>query len=139
MKANLPVSVVLNIEPNDTLVINNRKFKINKTKLNVNTGAADLELINDNVYSIASPEAPFIKLLGFTTTQFQISIADENGGNQSVSYKIYLDNSLYATVNNNAPSISGLLSGNTYSIKVKSIYPNGLESDFSNILTVTTL
>jgi len=139
LKANLPVSVVLNIEPNDTLVINNRKFKINKTKLNVNTGAADLELINDNVYSIASPEAPFIKLLGFTTTQFQISIADENGGNQSVSYKIYLDNSLYATVNNNAPSISGLISGNTYSVKVKSIYPNGLESDFSNILTVTTL
>ena len=46
---------------------------------------------------------------------------------------------LYDTVNNNAPIISGLLSANTYSIKVKSIYPNGLESDFSNILTVTTL
>ena len=139
LKANLPVSVVLSVEPNDTLVINNRKFKINKIKLNINTGSADLEIINDNTYSAASPEAPFIKLLGFTTTQFQISIADENGGNQSVSYKIYLDNSLYATVNNNAPSISGLLSGNTYSVKVTSVYPNGTESDFSNILTVTTM
>ena len=139
MKANLPVSVVLKIEPNDTLVINNRKFKINKTKLNVNTGAVDLELINDNVYSAASPEAPVIQLFGTTTTMIQIQIADENAGSQSVSYEVYVDNSLYDTVNTNAPIISGLSSGNTYSIKVKSIYPNGLESDFSNILTVTTL
>ena len=139
MKAKLPVSVVLKIEPNDTLVINNRKFKINKTKLNVNTGAVDLELINDNVYSAASPEAPVIQLFGTTTTMIQIQIADENAGSQSVSYEVYVDNSLYDTVNTNAPIISGLSSGNTYSIKVKSIYPNGLESDFSNILTVTTL
>ena len=137
MKANLPVSVVLNIEPNDTLVINNRKFKINKTKLNVNTGAADLELINDNVYSASSPEAASIQRIGATTNRLQIKIADENGGNQSVYYKIYLDNSFYATVNNNAPLISGLISGNTYSVKVKSLYPNGTESDFSNTLTVT--
>jgi len=139
MKANLPVSVVLKIEPNDTLVINNRKFKINKIKLNVNTGAADLELINDTVYSAASPEAPVIQLLLVTNTKFWILIADENAGNQSISYQIYLDNSLYATVNNNAPAVSGLTSGNTYSVKVKSVYPNGTESDFSNTLTVTTL
>ena len=139
MNANLPVSVVLNIEPNDTLVINNRKFKINKIKLNVNTGAADLELINDNVYSASSPEAAVIQLFGTTPTMIQIQIFDENAGSQSVSYGVYVDNSLYDTVDNNAPIISGLSSGNTYAIKVKSIYPNGLESDFSNILTVTTL
>tara|TARA_R100001198_G_scaffold76038_3_gene48003 strand:- start:2855 stop:5203 length:2349 start_codon:yes stop_codon:yes gene_type:complete len=139
MKANLPVSVVLDIEPNDTLVIKNRKFKINKIKLNVNTGAADLELINDTVYSAASPEAPVIQLLLVTNTKFWILISDENAGNQSISYEIYLDNSLYATVNNNAPAVSGLTSGNTYSVKVKSAYPNGIESDFSNTLTVTTL
>ncbi len=139
MKANLPVSVVLDIEPNDTLVIKNRKFKINKIKLNVNTGAADLELINDTVYSAASPEAPVIQLLLVTNTKFWILISDENAGNQSISYKIYLDNSLYATVNNNAPAVSGLTSGNTYSVKVKSAYPNGIQSDFSNTLTVTTL
>ena len=69
----------------------------------------------------------------------QIQIFDENAGSQSVSYGVYVDNSLYDTVDNNAPIISGLSSGNTYAIKVKSIYPNGLESDFSNILTVTTL
>ena len=138
MKANLPVSVVLKIEPNDTLVINNRKFKINKIKLNVNTGAADLELINDTVYSAASPEAPVIQSLLVTETKVWLLISDENAGNQSVSYQIYLDNSLYATVNNNAPAVSGLTSGNTYSIKVKSLYPNGTESDFSNTLTVTT-
>jgi hypothetical protein len=138
MKANLPVSVVLKIEPNDTLVINNRKFKINKIKLNVNTGSADLELINDTVYSAASPEAPVIQSLLVTSTGFWILISDENAGNQSISYQIYLDNSLYSTVNNNAPVVSGLISGNTYSVKVKSVYPNGTESDFSNTLTLTT-
>tara|TARA_R110000796_G_scaffold146841_1_gene263559 strand:+ start:3455 stop:6073 length:2619 start_codon:yes stop_codon:yes gene_type:complete len=138
LKANLPVPVVLNLEPNDTLIINNRKFNINKIKLNINTGSADLELINDTIYSNARPDAPVINVYGVSTTSIQIQIADENAGNQTASYKIYIDNSLYGTVDNNAPIISGLLSGNTYSIKVSSSYLNGVESEFSNELTVTT-
>lgn len=139
LKANLPVPVILKLEPNDTLIINNRKFKINKIKLNINTGSSDLELINDTVYSAALPDAPFLRVYSTSTTSTQIQISDENAGNRTTSYKIYVDNSLHATSDNNAPIVSGLLPNTTYSIKVISVYINGLESEFSNELSITTV
>ena len=139
LKANLPVPVILKLEPNDTLIINNRKFKINKIKLNINTGSSDLELINDTVYTAALPDASFLRVYSTSTTSTQIQISDENAGNRTTSYKIYVDNSLHATSDNNAPIISGLLPNTTYSIKVISVYINGLESEFSNELSITTV
>lgn len=46
-KAHLPLGVMLNLRMNTNLIISNRKYIINKIKLNPLTGEAELELIND--------------------------------------------------------------------------------------------
>lgn len=44
-KAFLPVSIILKMTLDDEIIINNRLYGINKMKLNLNTGKADLELM----------------------------------------------------------------------------------------------
>jgi hypothetical protein len=46
MKAILPVSVILKLTLDDEVLVNNRIYGINKIKLNINTGKADLELMS---------------------------------------------------------------------------------------------
>jgi len=45
IKAHLPASLINSIKLNTVLVINNRKFRINKLNTNITTGLTDLELI----------------------------------------------------------------------------------------------
>lgn len=46
-KATLPAKIITKLKLNDRLIISNKKYKINKIKVNINTGKADLELINE--------------------------------------------------------------------------------------------
>ena len=46
-KALLPTNIINKLKLNDKLIISNKKYKINKIKMNLNTGKADLELINE--------------------------------------------------------------------------------------------
>lgn len=43
----LPSKIITKLKLNDKLVISGKKYKINKIKLNINTGKADLELMNE--------------------------------------------------------------------------------------------
>tara|TARA_B110000211_G_C14075247_1_gene551753 strand:- start:125 stop:2659 length:2535 start_codon:yes stop_codon:yes gene_type:complete len=43
----LPVNILLRIKPNDKLVINNKRYKINKFETNLTDGKTKLELINE--------------------------------------------------------------------------------------------
>lgn len=46
-KATLPAKIITKLKLNDRLIISSKKYKINKIKLNINTGKADLELMNE--------------------------------------------------------------------------------------------
>jgi hypothetical protein len=46
-KATLPAKIITKLKLNDRLIISGKKYKINKIKLNINTGKADLELMNE--------------------------------------------------------------------------------------------
>ena len=46
-EATLPLKLVTKLELNDKLIISGRSYKINKIQMNINTGKATLELINE--------------------------------------------------------------------------------------------
>ena len=46
-KALLPIDIVIKLKLNDRFVVSGKSYKINKIKMNINTGKADLELINE--------------------------------------------------------------------------------------------
>ena len=46
-KAILPISIINKFKLNDRFVVSSKSYKINKIKLNITTGEADLELINE--------------------------------------------------------------------------------------------
>jgi len=48
-KVVLPAKIVNKLKLNDRLIISAKKYKINKIKMNINTGKADLELMNEVV------------------------------------------------------------------------------------------
>ena len=51
-QAILPIDIVINLKLNDRLVFGGRSYKINTIKVNINTGKADLELINETNQSL---------------------------------------------------------------------------------------
>ena len=46
-EATLPLKLVTKLELNDKLIISGRSYKINRIQMNINTGKATLELINE--------------------------------------------------------------------------------------------
>jgi hypothetical protein len=46
-KALLPIDIVIKLKLNDKLIVSGKSYKINSIKMNINTGKADLELINE--------------------------------------------------------------------------------------------
>ena len=44
-KANLPISIANTIKLNDVVVVNRKKYRINKIDINITTGDASLELV----------------------------------------------------------------------------------------------
>lgn len=46
-QAILPIDIVIKMKLNDKLVLSGKSYKINKINMNINTGKADLELINE--------------------------------------------------------------------------------------------
>ena len=54
-KGTLPAKIITKVKLNDRLIISNKIYKINKMKVNINNGKADLELINEVFPSSNSP------------------------------------------------------------------------------------
>ena len=46
-QAILPIDIVIKLKLNDRFVLSGKSYKINSIKMNINTGKADLELINE--------------------------------------------------------------------------------------------
>ena len=53
-QAILPIDIVIKLKLNDRFILSGKSYKINSIKMNINTGKADLELINDLDFTVSS-------------------------------------------------------------------------------------
>ncbi len=90
IETHLPVEVVMKLKLNDVVIINSKRFRINSLDLNITTGAAKMELMNDIVYGNLYVDAVSISSKVVNTGVTQITVADYSGNANSV-YKVYSD------------------------------------------------
>lgn len=88
IETHLPVEIVMKLKLNDVVIINKKRFRINSLDLNITTGAAKMELMNDLVYGSLYVEAIIIALKNLVSGVYRIDIADYSS-NAGTSYKIY--------------------------------------------------
>jgi len=86
----LPVEVVMKLKLNDVVIINKKRFRINSLDLNLTTGAAKMELMNDLVYGLLSVDTVQIEVKYLNSTVTRLDVTD-NSSNISSSYKVYSD------------------------------------------------
>ena len=71
----LPVSEIINLNPNDRLRIRDNYFRINKLDLNLNTGKVDFELIHDLYFDNETPLPNInVEVINQTTTSYDIVV-----------------------------------------------------------------
>lgn len=138
LKAYLNTGTLMNLRLNDVIVINSRRYRINEIKnINLSTGLADLELMNDIAYSLSNLGSLIIAIIADNGTETTYSIFDNNYAITQNIYDIYVDD--VRVLSNQSLTDSFTLSKTTYptldssSIFIKSILENGEEMK-SNVL-----
>jgi len=138
LKAYLNTGTLMNLRLNDVIVINSRRYRINEIRnINLSTGLADLELMNDIAYSLSDLGSLIIAIIADSGTETTYSIFDNNYAITQNIYDIYLDD--VRVLSNQSLTDSLTLDKTTYptldssSIFIKSILENGEEMK-SNVL-----
>jgi hypothetical protein len=138
LKAYLNTGALMNLRLNDVIVINSRRFRINEIRnINLSTGLADLELMNDIAYSLSDLGSLIIAVIADSGTETTYSIFDNNYAITQNIYDIYVDD--VKVLENQSLTDSFTLDKTTYpnldssSIFIKSILENGEEMK-SNVL-----
>ena len=88
IETHLPVEVVMKLKLNDVVIINKKRFRINSLDLNITTGAAKMELMNDLVYGSLYVEAISVVYKQLVSGVYKLDIVDYSS-NSGTSYKIY--------------------------------------------------
>lgn len=137
----LPIHIVMNLKLQDIVIINRKKYRINSLDLNITTGKAKMELMNDIAYANISVGAVSIKQLLKTSGTTVVGI-DDPSFNNSVSYLVYVDGIYAKTSNSVRFSLdSTFIGGGGNSVTVRKVinYDNytTVESEDSNAITVT--
>lgn len=125
--AYLPLSLLIKLKMNDTLVINNKTYKINSIKTNLLTNKSDLELYNvdewpsqinngqvaylDRVAQVTSPSK--------TSTAVNLSWTAVTG---VVGYEIILNGGVFGTTVGTSVKVTPLEPDTTYTIGVRAKY-----------------
>ena len=138
LKAYLNTGTLMNLRLNDVIVINSRRYRINEIRnINLSTGLADLELMNDIAYSLSDLGSLIIAIIADSGTETTYSIFDNNYAITQNIYDIYIDD--VRVLSNQSLTDSFTLDKTTYptldssSILIKSILENGEEMK-SNVL-----
>lgn len=146
LDTHLPVNILMKLKLEDIVIINRKQFRINSLKLNITTGKAKLELMNDIAYSqlfvapvsISTDWRVNVPTLGWTS---QITIEDDSS-NDATSYKLYSNGVFLREFNSKTVIVSNsqLTSGlNEIAITKVTNYDNSFskESAYSNIIEIT--
>lgn len=94
--AHLPVNIMTKLNMNDVVIINGRRYRLNSLQLNLSTGKADLELMNDIAYSSFSINKPSINVVQDNgTSLFIFKGSTDEGYMESLSWNVYVDGSIH--------------------------------------------
>ena len=141
LSAYLPVHIVMKLKLEDVVIIKGRKYRINSLKLNITTGEAKMELMNDIAYSKIILNAPELKIGGSDVSGKLYVIYDSLPQNDVV-YKLYADGVYQKDFTGNTVYLANaLLTSGAHSITArKAKYYDAstfLESEDSNIVSIT--
>lgn len=138
LKAYLNTGTLMNLRLNDVIVIKSRRYRINEIRnINLSTGLANLELMNDIAYSLSDLGSLIIAIISDSGAETTYSIFDDNYAITQNLYDIYIDD--VKVLSNQSLTDSFTLDKTTYpaldssSIFIKSILENGEEMK-SNVL-----
>ena len=152
VSAYLPLSIITKYQMNDTFVINNKPYRINKIKTNLLTNKTDLELYNKREFvgQIANSEFAFLGRLaqvnataGSTFVSLGWTPLPNPVANNIQGYSIYINGDKESDVSFDisGKTVTGLTSNRSYDILVKVRYNINSEIAYSFGVgqTITTL
>ena len=81
---------------NDVVIINGRRYRLNSLQLNLSTGKADLELMNDIAYASFNINQPTINVVQDNGTSLYIfKGATDEGYMENLSWNVYVDGTFW--------------------------------------------
>lgn len=94
--AHLPMPIITTLKMNDVILINDRRYRMNSLSLNLSTGKADLELMNDIAYSSFSINAPsIIPIVDNGNSLFIFKGSTDEGFMSNLSWNVYVDGTFW--------------------------------------------
>lgn len=94
--AHLPVNIMTKLNMNDVVIINGRRYRLNSLQLNLSTGKADLELMNDIAYARFDINKPSINVVQDNgTSLFIFKGATDEGYMENLRWNIYVNDALH--------------------------------------------
>ena len=96
VSAHLPVNIMTKLNMNDVVIINGRRYRLNSLQLNLSTGKADLELMNDIAYATFNINKPSINVVQDNgTSLFIFKGSTDEGYMENLSWNVYVDGTLH--------------------------------------------
>ncbi len=144
IETHLPVETIMKLKLEDIVIINSKRYRINSLDLNITTGKAKMELMNDLVYAQLTPEAPYLTdREQYVFGRHYIRLTDDSY-NEDTDYNIYLNGGFYRYQNGGSIVVtipnSDLNAGDNEVNVTKLVDIGGgtvIESEFSNTITLT--
>jgi hypothetical protein len=142
VSAYLPLSLFIKLKMNDTLVINNKTYKINKIKTNLLTNKSDLELYNVDEFpsQINNAQAAYLDRVAqvtVTTKSTDFITIGWTAVTGVVGYDVILNGGVFTTTVGTSLKVNGLESGTTYNIGVRAKYNISGDDAYSFDTTIT--
>jgi hypothetical protein len=139
VSAHLPVNIMTKLNMNDVVIINGRRYRLNSLQLNLSTGKADLELMNDIAYSSFNINQPTINVVQDNgASLFIFKGSTDEGYMENLSWNVYVDGTFwqnYAYAAQMTLSVADFGAG-SHDVYISAVL-DGEESQPSNTYTFT--
>ena len=139
LEANLPMPVVTKLKMNDVVIIGDRSYRLNRMELNLSTGKASLELMNDIAYTELDLQKPVLDEIFFNGNVGVFRAETKEGYFNNMLINVYVDGSLLRQVSYGSRfSVSTDQVGGPATVGITVQYQIGdLVSELSDVSTYT--
>ncbi len=139
LEANLPMPVITKLKMNDVVIIGDRSYRLNKMQLNLSTGKADLELMNDIAYTELDLQRPVLQQKFFTNNVAGFIVETKEGYFNNMLINVYVDGNLFKQVSYGSIfTVSTSQIGGPATVDITVQYQIGdLVSELSDVSTYT--